>query len=78
MTHETRAVLAGAYIQRRGHVERPTLTHTLQSRAGEPYRVLCGRVSVEHLADTYAADPGSAPTCARCRRRDPRFTKENP
>lgn len=66
---QTRAVLAGAYRARIA----VTLTHAAElDAAGDPVRVLCGRVDPESLADPLAGDPSAPPTCATCRRRDPR------
>ena len=66
--HETRAVLAGAYLTR----SRAGLTHTIDLRHSAPL-VLCRRVAVDSLADPYAQDRNAAPTCPVCLRKDPRF-----
>lgn len=68
MVIETREVLAGAYKGRAE--ERATLTHSLGEGAE---RTLCGRILEERLADRFAGNVSEAPSCTRCRKRDPRF-----
>jgi len=67
VTIETRAVLADAYP--RGRRPPSLLTHAVEvTPEGDVARVLCGRVTVDHLADSCASDPAADPTCPRCRR----------
>lgn len=66
----TREVLAGAYVSK-GLAS--ALSHAVEFDAsGNEVRVLCGRVKVENLADSYASDESAKPTCATCARRDRR------
>jgi hypothetical protein len=64
---ETRAVLAGAYVQ---DSPTTTLTHAYDPVAD---RVLCRRVRGKSLADACATDTEEPPTCSICAKRDPRF-----
>ena len=69
---ETRAVLAGAYREKRE--KQVFLTHSVKvDGSGELIRTFCGRVKLENLADEQASDPQAAPSCPRCFRADPRF-----
>lgn len=66
---ETRAVLGAAYLPGSGRRH----THTVEvDLLGSEIRVLCGRVILANVADTYADDPKAPPTCPQCRRRDMR------
>ena len=69
--YETRAVLAGAYPNSN---KASFLTHAVETDVrGAGRRVLCDRVSLENIADSFADDPSLKPTCPVCRRKDPRF-----
>ena len=75
MAYETRAVLSGAYAGKSPKLDH-CLTHVVELDAdGTETRVLCRRVRLENIADTYSAtaaelaEPATCPTCAR---RDPR------
>jgi hypothetical protein len=66
-TIETRAVLAGAYLNRD---PQRMLRHVVRVDAdGVAYAVLCDRVDLDSLADRFAGDPDAAPTCPTCLRR---------
>jgi hypothetical protein len=79
--YETRGVLAGAYPQRS---PKSFLTHTVEvtpdhaggspeAGVGGDLRVLCKRVKLEHMADSFASNAERQPTCPICLARDPRF-----
>ena len=71
--YETRAVLVGAYPTSN---KASFLTHGVETDVqGVERRVLCGRVSLENIADTHASDVALRPTCPVCLRKDPRFRK---
>jgi len=70
---ETRAVLAGAYVNRDG----ATLTHAVEVDGDRwPTRVLCGRAKVDNLADEGAGDCFAAPTCPLCVKKLARLARE--
>lgn len=62
---ESRAVLGDAYPK--GQRARTLHRHAVEvDDDGEPTRVLCSKVHVDHLADRFAGDPATAPTCPSC------------
>lgn len=72
MTIVTLNLLAGAYRGGRKNLK-ALLSHSIADGAE---KTLCGKISFEHLVDTYGMDEGgldAPPTCPVCLRRDPRF-----
>ncbi len=70
-TYETHSLLVGAYKGIRVS-RRATLTHTVRLENGHFVAVICGRVSLDSVADCEADDISAPPTCRRCARKDPR------
>lgn len=69
-TIETRGVLAGAYSAKN---PKSLLTHAVEVDAtGSEVRVLCRRVQLDSLADSYSGDTTEPVTCPCCAKRDPR------
>ncbi len=80
MTIVTLEVLEAAYPRRRKALTRLTHSVELDSQTGQCARVLCNRVDLESVCDVGSLDPGDeqrAPTCPRCKTKDPRFQGSN-
>ena len=83
--YETRGVLAGAYKGRarkglEGQAAGPRLlTHSVEVDGpwptGRDVRVLCNRVPLDHMADSYGGDVNAPPECSVCRARLERIAK---
>jgi hypothetical protein len=67
MKFQTREVLAGAYVSKKN----PTyLTHLAEvNDNGTETRVMCSKVDIDHLVDSYGQDVTLKPTCPICARK---------
>jgi hypothetical protein len=64
--HQTREVLAGAYVRKNP----VCLTHLVEVDAdGFEIKTMCSKVKLDSICDSYGSDVEAKPTCPTCARK---------